>query len=126
MIRLITPINFKIMKASDNMVERDTVVSRQQKKHSWNPYTSDVQRFSIYPRIQAPQEDSLKPGRILTVEIGDVDKHGNGVVNYKGTRIIVYNASLGSKVRIRITRVNGDTAYGEILETLSEADERYQ
>ncbi|ACL11125.1 deoxyribonuclease/rho motif-related TRAM [Desulfurococcus amylolyticus 1221n] len=101
-------------------------MSRQQKKHSWNPYTSDVQRFSIYPRIQTPHEDSLRPGKILTVEIGDVDKHGNGIVDYKGAKIIVYNASLGSKVKIRITKVNDDVAYGEILEVLSEANEKYQ
>lgn len=107
------------------MLERDIVVSRQQKKHSWNPYTSDVQRFSIYPRIQVPEEEGLRPGKILTVEIGDVDRNGNGIVDYKGVKIIVHNASLGSKVKIRVTRVNGDIAYGEILETLSEADERY-
>lgn len=100
-------------------------MSRIQKKHNWNPYTSDVQRFSVYPRIQVPQEDSVKPGKIMTVEIGDVDKRGNGIVNYKGVKIIVFNASLGSKVKIRITRVNNDVAYGEILETLSETDERY-
>jgi len=100
-------------------------LTRQQKKHSWNPYTSDVQRFSIYPRIQQPKDESLKPGMILTVDINDVDQKGNGIVSLKDTKIIVYGASLGSKVKVRISRVAGDTAYAEIIETLSEADETY-
>ncbi|MEM0378390.1 MAG: deoxyribonuclease [Thermosphaera sp.] len=100
-------------------------MTRQQKKHSWNPYTSDVQRFSIYPRIQQPKDDALKPGMTLTVNISDVDQRGNGVVPYRDSKIIVYGASLGSKVKVRVSRVVGDTAYAEIVETLSEADETY-
>ncbi|WP_448579091.1 TRAM domain-containing protein [Thermosphaera sp.] len=100
-------------------------MTRQQKKHSWNPYTSDVQRFSIYPRIQQPKDDSLKPGMILTLNINDMDQRGNGIVSLKDTKIIIYGASLGSKVKVKISRVVGDTAYAEIIETLSEADETY-
>jgi len=62
---------------------------------------------------------------ILTLNINDVDQRGNGIVSLKDTKIIVYGASLGSKVKVKISRVVGDTAYAEIIETLSEADETY-
>ncbi|MEM1627975.1 MAG: TRAM domain-containing protein [Desulfurococcaceae archaeon] len=100
-------------------------MTKQGKRYSWDPYTSDVARLSIYPSIKMPEEERLEPGRILVVEIKDVDSKGNGIVKYKDKRIVVYNASLGSKVKIKITRVNKDTAFAEIIDILSDADNRY-
>lgn len=96
------------------------------RKHSWNPYTSEVQRFSIYPKIQTPSEgNDLKVGQVITVSINDVDEKGRGITSYRGRQVIVYNASLGSRVKARIVKIAGDTIYAKILETLSEADTEY-
>lgn len=95
------------------------------RKHKWNPYTSEVQRFSVYPRIQTPKEESVRVGETFTVSINDVDEKGRGIANYRGKRIIVYNASLGSRVKVKAVKVVGDTVYAQIVETLSEADTEY-
>lgn len=98
-------------------------MARINKKHEWSPYTSDVQRFSVYPRITAPQEEVLKPGMTIVININNIDEKGQGVASYRGKKIIVYNASLGSRVKVKLTKVQGDVAYGEIIQTLSEVDE---
>ncbi|MCD6300904.1 MAG: deoxyribonuclease, partial [Staphylothermus sp.] len=79
------------------------------RKHKWNPYTSEVQRYSVYPRIQAPKEEGVKAGDIFTVSIRDVNEKGQGIANYRNKRVIVYNASLGSKVKVKAVKVLGDT-----------------
>ncbi len=95
------------------------------RKHRWNPYTSEVQRFSVYPRIQVPKEKSIRIGEEFVVKINDVDEKGRGIARYQGHQVIVYDASLGSKVRVKAVRKIGDTIYAEIVETLSETDTEY-
>lgn len=98
----------------------------RKRKHSWNPYTSEIRRLSIYPRIQTPRDENrLKRGMEIEVYINNIDERGNGIANYRGYRIIVYNASVGSKVRIRINKISGDTAYAEIVRTISESSVEY-
>lgn len=98
----------------------------RKRKHSWNPYTSEIQRLSIYPRVKSGYEEfRLKPGMEVVVVINNVDDRGYGVAGYRGYRLHVYNASVGSKVRVRITRVQGSNAYGEIVETISESSIGY-
>lgn len=107
-------------------MERDDFVARHKaRKHRWNPYTSEVQRFSVYPRIQTPREEVVRVGETLTVSIKDVDEKGRGIASYRGKQVIVYNASLGSKVRVKAVKIVGDTIYAQIVETLSEADTEY-
>ncbi len=96
------------------------------RKHRWNPYTSEVQRFSVYPRIQVPREEGLRKGQEITVTIRDVDEKGRGISSYRGKTVIVYNASLGSKVKARIVKVVGDTVYAEITNTIKDSDVEYQ
>ncbi len=107
-------------------IVRDEFVARHKaRKHKWNPYTSEIQRFSVYPRIQTPKEEGIRTGDIFTVSIRDVDEKGRGIANYRGKRVIVYNASLGSKVKVRALKIVGDTIYAQIIETLSETDTEY-
>ena len=108
-------------------MERDEFVARHRKrKHSWNPYTSEVQRFSIYPRVQTDTgENVVKTGEILTLSIKEVDEKGRGIASYRGKKVVVYNASLGSTVKARVVKVVGDTVYAEIMETLKETDTEY-
>lgn len=95
------------------------------RKHRWNPYTSEVQRFSVYPRIQVPREEGVKPGDVITVSIRDVDERGRGIASYRGKTVIVYNASLGSRVKARVVKITGNTIYAEITETLTDSDVEY-
>ncbi len=105
---------------------RDVFVARHKaRKHRWNPYTSEVQRFSVYPRIQTPQEEGIKVGDEFVVTINDVDEKGRGITSYRGRQVIVYNASLGSKVKVRAVKIIGDIIYAQIVKTLSEADTEY-
>ncbi|RLG83478.1 MAG: deoxyribonuclease [Thermoprotei archaeon] len=98
----------------------------KKRKHSWNPYTSEIQRLSIYPRVQVPKEDDTpKTGEIIEVFISGMDDKGRGIGYFKGRKIIVRNASVGSKVRVRITHVGKDVMFGEIIKTVSESSVEY-
>ncbi len=108
------------------MVRDEFVARHRKRKHSWNPYTSEVQRFSIYPRIRTDTGDNtVRAGETITVSIREVDEKGRGVASYRGKKVIVYNASLGSTVKARIVKVSGDTLFAEIIETLKESDTEY-
>jgi predicted RNA-binding protein with TRAM domain len=95
------------------------------KKHNWNPYTSSVQRFSIYPTIKASEDTSLRVGDVLTVDIYDIDDKGNGVVHRGDKRIIIPNATSGSKVKVKIIKIQGDIAIGHVVKVLSESNSEY-
>ncbi|WFO75377.1 TRAM domain-containing protein [Desulfurococcaceae archaeon MEX13E-LK6-19] len=98
----------------------------RKRKHSWNPYTSEIQRLSIYPRIQAPRDDDKpKVGDIVEVIVSDMDSKGRGIASYRGYKIIVYNAGVGSKVKARITKIAGDSIYAEVISTISESSVEY-
>lgn len=101
------------------------MVRQRKRKHSWNPYTSEVQRFSVYPKISVGSEDSVKVGDTIVVSIDEVDERGRGYASYKGRRVIVYNASLGSTVRARVVKVSQESVLAETIETLSESSVEY-
>lgn len=96
-------------------------MSRHQKRHQWSPYTSDIRRLSIYPQINAREERPIREGDSLVVNIYDIDEKGRGIVDYKGVKILIPNAMSGSRVKVRIVRVQGDTAVGQIVRILSES-----
>lgn len=98
----------------------------RRRKHSWNPYTSEVQRLSIYPRVQVPKDDDKpKVGDVIEVTVSDMDNRGRGIANYKGYKIIVYDAGVGSRVKARITKVAGDSIYAEVVDTITESSIEY-
>jgi len=98
----------------------------RKRKHSWNPYTSEIQRLSIYPRVQVPRDENrLRKGDVIEIVVNDMDDKGRGVASYRGYKVIVYNASVGSKVRVKITKVVGETAFAEITDTISESSIEY-
>ncbi len=100
----------------------------RRRKHTWNPYTSEIKRLSIYPDMSGREreEKPLKPGDVIEVIVNNMDDRGRGMAGYRGMRVIVFNSSVGSKYRVRIVRVSGNTAYAEILETLSESAIEYK
>ena len=98
---------------------------QRMRKHSWDPYTSEIQRFSIYPRVKTEEQTGLKTGDIVTLNIKEVDDKGRGLAVYKGLKIIVYNANPGSTVKARIVKITGDTAYAEIIDTINDMNVEY-
>ncbi len=85
-----------------------------------NPYSVDVQRFSIYHREKQGSKRAIQVGDEVNVTINEMDELGRGVVYYHGTKIAVPKAVPGEKVRIRITRINGDTAQATVIKRIAE------
>lgn len=99
--------------------------NNNKKQQGWNPYSSNIQRFSIYPSIRNPEERSLRIGDVITVNIYDIDEKGNGVVRYGDKKIIIPNATSGSRVKIKIIKIQGDIAVGHIISVLNESNSEY-
>jgi predicted RNA-binding protein with TRAM domain len=90
------------------------------------PYTSDIYRYSIYPRVKYENPSSdISIGQQIVVDIYDIDDKGRGVVTYKGKKIIVPNATLGSRVLVRVVRVEKDFVIANIISVLRETDNIY-
>jgi predicted RNA-binding protein with TRAM domain len=95
-------------------------------KRREEPYISDVYKYSIYPRVNYKNSDEeIKVGQQLIVDIYDVDNKGCGIVFYKGRKIIIPNAMLGAKVKIKIVRIEKDFAVASVLDVLRETDNAY-
>lgn len=94
---------------------------RRSRKGRKGVYSVDVQKYSIYPRIPKPDEykpsgSELKPGDTLVVDIVDVDDKGRGIADYRGYRILVLGqATVGDRVKVKIERIIRDTAIASIL-----------
>jgi len=90
------------------------------------PYISDVYKYSIYPRVNYKNSDEeIRVGQHLVVDIYDVDDKGRGVVFYKGKKIIIPNAMLGARVKIKIVRIEKDFVVASVLNVLRETDNGY-
>jgi predicted RNA-binding protein with TRAM domain len=100
-------------------------VARERGKKNWTPYSSDIRRLSIYPSIRGHDEKHLKVGDVVVVNVYDIDDKGNGVVNYSGFRIVIPNATSGSRVRVKIVKIQGNVAIGHIVGVLSESSAEY-
>jgi len=85
-----------------------------------NPYSVDVQRFSIYHREERGPRRSLQVGDEVNVMVNEMDDLGRGIVHYRGIRIIVPKAVPGEKVRIRITRIDGNIAQATVIKRIAE------
>lgn len=91
-------------------------------KNQWTPYTSDIKRLSIYPQISTHEDPPLREGEVIVVSIYDIDEKGRGITKYKGFKVIVPNASSGSRVKVKIAKIlSDDTAVGHIVSVLSES-----
>ena len=86
-----------------------------------NPYSVDVQRFSIYHREErGGRRKSLQVGDEINVTINEMDELGRGVVHYRGVRIVVPKAVPGEKVRVRVTRIDGNAAQATVIKRIAE------
>ncbi len=86
-----------------------------------NPYSIDIQRYSIYGNKQQSNRDK-KPqiGDEFVITIKDMDADARGVSFRKGYKIIVPRAVTGEKVRVRVTKINGNVIHASVIERLEE------
>ncbi len=84
------------------------------------PYSRDIYRYSIYPRIPRPSEAGerrLRPGDVFEVEIIDIDEKGRGVAKYRNLRVLVYGgATVGDRVRVKVEKVLGEQVIARVSE----------
>jgi 23S rRNA (uridine2552-2'-O)-methyltransferase len=66
-------------------------------------------------RITGP----VRPGNVLDVQIESLGKSGDGVAMVDGFAVIVKNARLGDKLRIKVGAVKPNFAFAEVLERKS-------
>ena len=90
------------------------------KKYS-NPYSIDVQRYSIYNN-QRPRERKRLPerGDEFTITIQDMDENARGIGFRNGFKVIVPRAVPGEKVRVRVSRIEGKTLHASVIDRVAE------
>ncbi len=85
-----------------------------------NPYSIDVQRYSIYNRGGGKKHREIQPGDEFVITVKDMDIDGRGV-SFKGMRkVIIPRAVTGEKVKVRVVRVSGNEVYASVIERLEE------
>jgi len=87
------------------------------KKYS-NPYSIDIQRYSIYNPPRKRRE--LQVGDEFVTLVEEMDNEGRGISHKYNKRIIIPRAVLGERVRVRVVKVLGDEVYVAVSERLAE------
>jgi predicted RNA-binding protein with TRAM domain len=98
------------------------MVRRRGKRIRRDVYSSNIQKYSVYPRPAGgrggsrgtPNTSQLQPGDKISLRIISVDEEGRGVGIYRGVKVIVEGAEPGVQVSVVIRKVEGDTAYAEL------------
>lgn len=67
----------------------------------------------------------IRVGDVIVVNVYDVDERGRGVVHHNDLKVIIPNATSGSRVKVKIVKVQGDVAIAHIIGVLSESSTEY-
>ncbi len=59
--------------------------------------------------------EKLREGHIYEVEITDLTRDGDGIAKYGDYSIYIHGARKGEKVKVKITKIKKNAAYGEIV-----------
>jgi len=86
-------------------------------------YKSDVYSYSIYPRMRNYTNTPVNVGEVYTVKIVNVNERGQGVTKVRGFPVYVFDATVGDKVKVRITKVYKNFALAEVIEWLQHVEE---
>jgi len=86
-------------------------------------YKSDIYSYSIYPRMRSHSNTPINTGEVYTVKIVDVNEKGQGVTKIRGFLVYVFDATVGDKVKVRITKVYRNFALAEVVEWLRHVEE---
>ena len=60
-------------------------------------------------------EDKLEEGKVVELTIKDIGKKGDGVAYYNKYTIFVNGAVKGSTVKVRINKISGNIAFGNVV-----------
>ncbi len=102
----------------------------RKRKERRGVYSVDVQKYSIYPRIQKPTEyttpaQQLRPGKTIEVDIIDVDEKNRGIAKYGNYQVLVLGqATVGDRVKVKIEQIRGNTIIASIL-SMKKSDIEY-
>ena len=88
------------------------------KKYS-NPYSIDIQRYSIYG-IPNRRKRELQLGDEFVTLVKEMDNEGRGISYRHSKKVIIPRAVPGEKVRVRVTKVSGNEVYVTVTERLAE------
>ena len=88
------------------------------KKYS-NPYSIDVQRYSIYG-VPNRKRRGLQLGDEFVTLVEEMDDEGRGISYKHNKKIIIPRAVPGEKVRVRVVKVVGNEVYVAVAERLAE------
>ncbi len=87
-------------------------------------YRSDIYSYSIYPRINKNFSNTpINRGEVYTVSIIDVNEKGQGVAKVRGFPVYVFDATVGDKVKVKITKVYRNFALAEVIEWIQHVEE---
>lgn len=62
----------------------------------------------------------------LTIDIHDIGSQGEGIGRYEGYTLFVNNATIGDKVKIKVTKAKKNYGYGRIIEILDPSPYRVE
>ncbi|MEM2021098.1 MAG: TRAM domain-containing protein [Zestosphaera sp.] len=83
-----------------------------------DPYSVNVQRFSIYYDRSGGAGSNPQVGDEITVKIVEVDSEGRGIGHYNNSRVVVPRAVLGEKVRVVVKKIENGVLYASVVERL--------
>ncbi len=85
-----------------------------------NPYSVDVQRYSIYGIRPSRNRSIIQPGDEFVIVVDDMDSEGRGIARRGNYKILVPRAVPGEKVRVRVVKVIDREAQVSVIERLAE------
>lgn len=103
-------------------------MSRSAKKRKRDPYSTNLERLSVYPSYrrsvskarEAEREQGLREGSIIRVRISGIDDEGKPTGFYKGYEVSIEvrgrEPEPGESVTVRVKRISGRKVSGELAE----------
>ncbi len=83
-----------------------------------DPYSVNVQRFSIYYDRSGRAKSNPQVGDEITVKIVEVDGEGRGIGYHNDSKVVVPRAVLGEKVRVVVRKIENGVLYASVAERL--------
>jgi translation initiation factor 2 subunit 2 len=68
-------------------------------------------------KIVQPDVEKLKEGNVYDVTIKDIGRKGDGVAYIDKYVVFVPGTVKGSEVKVKIVKISGDVAFGQVVET---------
>lgn len=89
--------------AKGNRGRKERAEARRRRGYGDDLFYTQVQRYSV------------NPGDIIKVTVGETDAEGVGIVRIGLLTIRIPGSKIGEKVKIRVGKIRGRNALGELL-----------